>query len=73
MRKKVLFVTNHFRFSNGVAAVLKSLIDNINQEEFDVHLLTLYEFDKKFAEPINDKATFHTGFGFYFRGFDKLN
>ena len=72
MRKKILFVTNHFRFSNGVAAVLRSLIDNVDQSRFDIHLLTLYEFDKRFAEPIKNKATFHNGFGFYFRGFDKL-
>ena len=72
MRKKILFVTNHFRFSNGVASVLRSLIDNINQTQFDIHLLTLYEFDNEFAKPIKNKATFHKGFGFYFRGFDKL-
>lgn len=72
MRHKILFVTNHFRFSNGVASVLRSLIDNINPSEFEVHVLTLYEFDNEFAKPIKDKAIFHKGFGFYLRGFDKI-
>lgn len=71
-RKKILFVTNHFRFSNGVASVLRSLIDNIDQNRFDIHLLTLYEFNEEFAAPIKGKATFHKGFGFYFRGFDQI-
>lgn len=71
-RKKILFVTNHFRFSNGVASVLRSLIDNIDQSRFDIHLLTLYEFNEEFAAPIKEKATFHKGFGFYFRGFDQI-
>ncbi len=71
-RKRILFVTNHFRFSNGVASVLRSLIDNLDQSRFDVHLLTLYEFNEEFAAPIRDKATFHKGFGFYFRGFDQI-
>lgn len=71
-RKRILFVTNHFRFSNGVASVLRSLIDNLDQSRFEIHLLTLYEFNEEFAAPIRDKATFHKGFGFYVRGFDQI-
>lgn len=71
-RMKVLFVTNHFRFSNGVASVLRSMIDNLDQTIFDIHLLAIYEFNEEFARPIRDKITVVKGFGFYFHGFDKL-
>lgn len=72
IRKKILFVTNHFRFSNGVASVLRSMIDNLDQEKFDIHLLAIYEFNKEFAEPIKKKITVENGLNFYFRGLDKL-
>ena len=35
MKKKILFVTNHFRFSNGVATVLRNLIANLDENEYD--------------------------------------
>lgn len=70
--KKILFVTNHFRYSNGVATVLKNLIINLDSEKYNIHLLVLYEFDKEFAKPIIEKTTILKGFGFYFKGFDRL-
>lgn len=69
---KVLFVTNHFRFSNGVASVLRSMIENLDPEKFDVHLLAIYEFNREFAKPILDKVTVVKGLNFYIRGFDKI-
>lgn len=72
MKKKVLFVTNHFQFSDGVASVLRSLILNLNPEEYEISLLPIYKFDKKFAEPIINKIKVVNGFGFYFRGMDKI-
>lgn len=72
MRKKILFVTNHFRFSNGVASVLRSLIANLDETKYDISLLAVYEFNKEFAAPILDKITVVPGYNYYFRGFDKL-
>lgn len=72
MKKKVLFVTNHFRFSNGVATVLRNLILNLDENEYDISLLAIYEFNKEFAEPIMNKIKVIQGYNFYFRGFDKL-
>lgn len=72
MKKKVLFVTNHFTYSNGVATVLRSIIQNINSEKYDIYLLPIYRFDSDFASCIKDKFTLVKGFGFYFRGFDKI-
>lgn len=70
-KKKILFVLNHFEFSNGVASTLRSLIDNLDQDKFEVHILPLYKYDAEFIEPIKEKVTVHSGFGLYFRGLDK--
>ena len=72
MKKKVLFVTNHFRFSNGVATVLRNLIANLDENEYDISLLAIYEFNQEFAAPIMNKIKVIPGYNFYFRGFDKL-
>lgn len=72
MKKKILFVTNHFRYSNGVASVLRNLIANLDEDKYDISLLALYDFNKDFAEPILKKITVVPGFGGYIRGFDKI-
>ena len=71
-KKKVLFVINHFRFSDGVAKVLRSLIDNIDYKRFEIHLLPIYGYDEEFARPIIGKFKLLRGFGFYFHGLDKI-
>lgn len=72
MRKKVLFVINHFGFSNGVATVLRNLIANLDENEYDISLLAIYKFNKEFAAPIINKIKVIKGYSFYFRGLDKL-
>ena len=72
MKKKILFVTNHFRFSNGVATVLRNLIANLDENEYDISLLAIYEFNQEFAAPIMHKIKVIPGYNFYFRGFDKI-
>lgn len=72
MKKKIIFAINHFEYSNGVSTALRSIIQNLNPEKYDIHLLPFYKFDKEFASPIMDKVTVEKGFGFYFRGFDKI-
>ena len=72
MKKKLLFVVNHFGYSNGVAISLRNMIENLDYHKYDISLLALYEYDKKFAEPISGKIRVIRGFWFYFRGFDKL-
>jgi glycosyltransferase involved in cell wall biosynthesis len=72
VKKKILFVTNHFRFSNGVATVLRNLIANLDTDYYDISLLAIYEFNEEFAAPIMDRIHVVPGFNFYFRGFDKF-
>lgn len=72
MMKKILFVINHFRYSNGVAAALYNLISNLDENEYDIHLLALYELDEEFVAPIIHKISIVKGFGFYLRGFDRI-
>lgn len=71
-KKKILFVIAHFEFSNGISSTLRSLIDEIDQEKFEIHVLPLFKVDEKFIEPIKSKFILHKGFGFYFRGFSKI-
>lgn len=72
MKKKILFVLNHFQFSDGVAATLRSLVLNLNQDMYDIHILPLYKCDKEFCEPIKGLAKIHKGIGFYFRGLSAI-
>lgn len=72
MKKKVLFVINHFRKSNGVAMALKNLVDNLNTDTYEIYILPIYQYDEDFGKYIEDKATILHGIGFYFRGLDKI-
>ncbi len=69
---KILFVLNHFQFSDGVAATLRSLIQNIDKNKYELHLLPLYKLDHNFLKPVESMVTVHRGFGFYFRGMSAL-
>ena len=72
MTRRILFVINHFGFSNGVASVLRSLIANLNKERYEISLLVIYDFNEEFARPIIEQMKVIRGFGFYVRGFDKI-
>ncbi|EGP5052883.1 glycosyltransferase [Enterococcus faecium] len=72
MKKKILFVTNHFGFSNGVATVLRNLIANLDENEYEISLLAIYELNQEFAAPIINKIKVIQGYNFYFRGMDKI-
>ena len=72
MKSKLLFVVNHFGYSNGVAISLRNMIESLDHEKYDISLLPLYKYDEEFAEPIKDKVHVIKGFGFYFRGFGRL-
>ncbi len=72
MKKKVLFSLSHFEYSNGVSTALRSIIQNIDKEKYEIHILPLYKYDKDFAKPVKNMMKVKKGFGFYFRGFDKI-
>lgn len=72
MKKKVLFSLSHFEYSNGVSTALRAIVQNIDKEKFDVHILPIYKYDADFAKPVEKMMTVEKGFGFYFRGFDKI-
>ena len=69
---KVLFVLNHFRYSNGVASALLNLIKNLPEEKYDIHVLAIYEFDREFAQPVIDRITVVPGLNRYFKGLDRI-
>lgn len=71
-KKKILFIIAHFEFSNGIASTLKTLIESIDHNKYEIHVLTLYRLDKKFIKPIEGQFISHKGFGFYFKGFSRI-
>lgn len=72
MKKKVLFVVNHFRYSGGVSVALLNLFLNLNSEKYDIYLLPIYTFDRDFALQVKNKITVLKGINSYFRGLDKI-
>ena len=72
MKSKILFVVNHFEYSNGVATALRNMIANLDTDKYDISVLPLYRHDQEFSEPIIDRITIIKGIGRYFRGLDKL-
>ena len=72
MKKKLLFVTNHFVYSDGVAKVLLSLLNALDKEKYDITLTVFYSFDKKFAARLDNAVKVKKVFGFYFRGLSRI-
>ena len=70
--KKVIFLLNQFRYSNGVARALIGLCNNMDLEKFDVTVKPIYALDKDLAQELDPRIKVEKAFGFYFRGFDKI-
>lgn len=71
-KKKILFLTNHFQYSDGTASALIGLVNNLNPEKFDITVKPLFRCDKKRASELNSNIKLEKCFGFYFRGFNRL-
>jgi len=70
--KKIVFLLNHFTYSDGVARALLEISNNLDQTKFDLTIIPLYRVEQKFAFELNGGIRLRKGFGFYFRGFDKV-
>lgn len=70
--KKVLLITNHLQYSDGVAISLRNLA-NALCKSFDVTILCIYNYDGKFAEGIDERIHVRRIFGFYFKGLRKIS
>lgn len=70
--KKVIFLLNQFRYSNGVARALIGLCNNMDLTQFDITVKPIYVLDKDLAKELDPRIKVEKAFGFYFKGFDKL-
>ena len=71
-RKKIIFLLNHFQYSDGVAMALVNIVNSLNQEKFDITIKPLYKFEKELANELNEGIKIEPAFGFYFKGMAKL-
>ncbi|MDY4708243.1 MAG: hypothetical protein SO390_07775, partial [Candidatus Treponema excrementipullorum] len=72
MKKKVLFINNHFQYSDGTVRALIGLVNNLDQNKYDITIKPLFKCDKKLANELKPGIKLKKVFGFYFRGFNRL-
>ncbi len=72
MKKKVLFINNHFQKSDGSVKVLIELVNNLNQDRFDITILPLFRCDRSIECQLKPGIRLKKGLSFYFRGLSKL-
>ena len=70
--KKVLFMLNHLRRSNGVARALISLCNNLDLGKFDITIMPMYQLDEELAKELDPRIKIKKAFGFYFKGFNTI-
>ncbi|MDM0691997.1 glycosyltransferase [Clostridium perfringens] len=71
-KKRVVFITNHFQYSDGVARALIGLVNNIDPKKFDITIKPIYKCDRSLQSELREDIKLEKCFGFYFRGFDKI-
>ena len=72
MRKKVIFLLDHFEKSNGVAKVLINLCNALDEEKYDITIAPLYRCDLELLKEFTKEVHIKNIFGFYFKGFSKI-
>lgn len=70
--KKIVFVTNHFQYGDGVSKVLLELANSLNNKKYDISIKVLFKVDEEFAKNLNSNIKIEKVFNFYFQGFTRL-
>ena len=70
--KKILFITSWLDFSDGVANVLKSLVNELSARDVDVTIYALYRVNPSFSSGIDSRVHIRKKFPVYFRGLTRL-
>lgn len=70
--KKILFLTNHLQFSDGVARALLNLTNNLDPNKYDISICALYKKDLEFIKQFNKNIKIFSIFNFYFRGLRRI-
>lgn len=70
--KKVLFLLNHFQYSDGVAKVLVDICNSLDPCEYQITVKSFFRYDREFIKLFNSNIRVETVFGFYFKGMSTL-
>lgn len=72
MKKKIIFLNNHFQYSDGTVSALIGLVNNLDPEKYDITIKPIYRCDRRLQSELRDDIKLEKAFGFYFRGFSKI-
>jgi len=71
-RKKIIFLNNHFQYSDGTVRALIGLVNSLDPEKFDITIKPIYRCDRRLQSELREDIKLEKGFGFYFRGLSKI-
>lgn len=71
-KKKVVFINNHFQYSDGTVRALINLVNNLDPETFEITIKALYRCDFNLAKELHSNIKLEKCFGFYFQGFNRI-
>lgn len=72
MKKKIIFLNNHFQYSDGVVRALIGIVNHLDPDKYDITIKPIYRCDRRLKSELRDDIKLEKGFGFYFRGFSKI-
>lgn len=71
-KKKIVFINNHFQYSDGTVRALIGLVNNLDLDKFDVTILPIYRCDRRLKKELKPEIKLKKAFGFYFRGLSRI-
>lgn len=69
---KIAIIFNHLNYMDGIAKSAMNLAKLLNNNNYKITLIPLYEYDKKLRKEIDENIEIINIFGFYFCGLDKI-
>lgn len=71
-KKKIIFIPNHFQYSDGTSRALIGIVNNLDLEKFDITIKPIYKCDFNLKSELKKDIKLEKTFGFYFKGFNKI-
>lgn len=71
-KKKIIFINNHYQYSDGTVKALIGLVNNLDLNKFDVTILPIYRCDRQLQKELKPEIKLKKAFGFYFRGLSRI-
>ena len=71
-KKKIIFIPNHFQYSDGTTRALIGIVNNLDLSKFDITIKPIYRCDFNLKSELKSEIKLEKVFGFYFKGFNKI-